>query len=90
MTVVATTVSVGTTATRLTSTTEGDDHTGHSILFTPPSAIYVGGSDVDTSTHGFLLTAGVEYGLDVSGPNDALFGIVAAGSVSVPVLRTGV
>ena len=82
-------VSVTTTAALLSSATDTfNAEAGHSLQFTPPSAIYVGPAGVTTGT-GYLLTAGVEYFYDL-GPGEQLYGIVGAGSVSVPVLRIGV
>lgn len=87
MAVVSASVSVTTTATAI-SGGDGDGVAGHSVQFTPPSAIYVGPAGV-TTANGYLLTAGVEYTYDL-GPGDVLYGVAASGTVVVPVLRVGV
>lgn len=87
MAVQSASVSVTTSATQL-SGTETDTASGHTLVFTPPSAIYVGPSGVTTG-NGYLLTAGVEYVFDL-GPGDVLYGVAASGTVVVPVLRIGV
>lgn len=86
MSVQASTVTVGTTATLLASpaTTDSD---GISVQFTPPSTIYIGGAGVTSST-GYALTAGVEYNYDLRA-GDALYAAVAASTVAVPVFCTG-
>lgn len=90
MAVAAAEVSVTTSATLLSSSSD-DSASGHTLVFTPPSAIYVGPAGVTTSggTKGYLLTAGVEYAFDL-GPGDALYGVAASGTVVVPTLRVGV
>lgn len=84
-------VSVGTTATLL-SATETDDRSGSSIAVKVPSgaaaAVFVGKSDVTTAT-GFSVAVGESVALDLQ-PGEALYGIVASGTVTVHVLRSGV
>lgn len=87
MAVQSTAVSVTTSATQLSSSTD-DAASGHTLVFTPPSAIYVGPAGVTTGT-GYLLSAGVEYAFDL-GPGDVLYGVAASGTVVVPTLRVGV
>lgn len=84
------TVSVGTTATQLDAA-EADANTGYSILVrnAGTSTIYLGGSDVDTSTKGYPLAAGESVAFDLY-LAEHLYGIVASGTVSATVLQSGV
>lgn len=95
MTVKTAAITVGTSATLLTTNADSTkafeggyqctaelDNTDASVT------VYVGGPDVTTST-GTRLLAQAQKAYDL-GPDDALYGIVASGSVSVRVLETGV
>jgi hypothetical protein len=86
--VVSASVSVGTSATAL-STAGTDDRPGESLQFTTPASpvIYVGGSNV-TSSNGYALAVSTEYFYDLQG-GETLYAAVASGSTSLPVLRTG-
>ncbi len=86
MAVVATQVSVGTTATKLT-VDQGRD--GSSILVQAPAGgtLYVGGEGVTTAT-GFPIAAGSSLTVDLR-DHEHLYGVLAA-AASVPVLRLGV
>ena len=88
MAVQSASVSVTTSATLLSAASESDDRAGHTLIFSPPSAIYLGPSGVTTG-NGYLLTANTEYAFDLN-PGDALYGVAASGTVVVPVLRVGV
>jgi hypothetical protein len=92
-------VTVGTTPTRLDVYTEADKVNdssyaslrgdGHSLLTRPRGAsIFVGGADV-TATTGFEQLAEEAIGRDLK-PGDALYGIVASGSVVVHGEQDGV
>ena len=89
MAVSAAAVSVGTTATLL-SVTETDYVGGASFAVKVPSGgatVYVGASGVTTAT-GFPLAAGDTLQVDVD-KGESLYGVVAAGTQSVSVLRQG-
>lgn len=53
------------------------------------STVYLGGPGVTSTSYGYALAAGADYANDLQ-PDDALFGVVASGSVTVNVLHTGV
>jgi hypothetical protein len=93
------TVSIGTTATRIVPTAAevsasptgatwagGTDQTASFHLKNPSAnTIYLGGSDVNT-TSGFPLLSGESIEIDLQ--SDALFGVVAAATETVSILRT--
>lgn len=87
MAVVAAQVAVSTTAALLSADADGG---GASVLVQAPagSALFVGGSAVTSST-GFPIPAGATLSVDLPGPNDQLFGILASGTGTASVLRTG-
>lgn len=90
MTVLAASVTVGVTATQLSSPTD-DNAAGHSLVVKVPAGgatVFVGGPGV-TTTAGYPLAAGESFSADLT-PGDALFGIVATGTQAVNVLRVGV
>lgn len=83
-------VTVTTTATLL-SAAETDGDARLSLLLKVPTGgatVFLGGSGVTTAT-GFPAAAGEPYAFDLA-PGDALYGIVAASTQAVNVLRTGV
>jgi len=83
-------VSVGTTATLLSSSTAGRD--GQTVLVQNPSGgatVYLGGTGVTTSSYGFLLEGGVAFAIDLQ-DNESLYGVVASSTQSVNVIRQGV
>lgn len=93
MTVVATSVTVTTTATQLTGADAGGSHDPHgqSLMLQAPAGgatIYLGGEGVTTAT-GFPVAAGEPFTADLR-PGDVLYGVVASGSQAVNVLRVGV
>jgi hypothetical protein len=82
-------VAVSTTAAKLT-TTPTDSRAGSSIAITAPSAadLYVGGSGV-TSSNGFRVVAGATLTVDLQSGED-LYGVLASGTGTAYVLRSGV
>lgn len=81
-------VSVGTSATRIDSA-EDDRVAGTAVqLRCPTTDLYLGGSDVTTST-GYLVPAGDTFGADLMG-TDRLYAVVASGTAEVHVFRVGV
>ena len=83
-------VSVGTTATLLSSSTAGRD--GQTVLVQNPTGgatVYLGGTGVTTSSYGFLLEGGVAFAIDLQ-DNESLYGVVASSTQSVNVIRQGV
>lgn len=82
-------VSALTAATNITSgvTDSSDTTTGNSVAVqnTGTQVVYIGGPGVTTGT-GYPLAAGSQIGMDLAAGED-LYGIVAAGSVTVAVLR---
>jgi hypothetical protein len=91
MAVVAASVTVATTATLLSASSETDHASGQSVMVKVPTGgatVYIGGSGV-TSAAGFPVAAGEATAFDLS-PEDALYGITASGTQAVNVLRTGV
>ena len=83
-------VSVGTTATLLSSSTAGRD--GQTVLVQNPSGgatVYLGGTGVTTSSYGFILEGGVAFAIDLQ-DNESLYGVVASSTQSVSVIRQGV
>lgn len=94
MAVKSTVVAVATTATRLDTLNESDSRSGSSVaLYNDGAAtIYIGGSDVTTSgaTKGYPVAAG-SYGPGMDlGTEEALYGIVASGTVNMIVLETSI
>lgn len=91
MAVSAVSVTVATTATQLSAASETDRASGHSVLVKVPSGgatVYIGGSGVTTAA-GYPVAAGEAFSFDLS-PGDDLYGVVAADTQAVNVLRTGV
>lgn len=84
-------VSVATTATRLDTAAETDTQPGSAVaVYNNGSAtVYLGDSDVTTAT-GFPLAAGSSMAFEFDVSKDALYGIVASGTVAVRVLETGI
>lgn len=90
MSVQSASVSVGSTATALTAAeSSGSDPV--SVAVAVPSGgvtVYVGGSDVTTG-NGYPLAGGAAMSIDLR-QGERLYGIVASGTQSVNVLRSGV
>lgn len=93
MSIKSTAVSVGTTATRLDTADDTGDHIGGESLAVynnGASTLYLGGSNVTTSTG--VPVAANSWGPALGGilTEDALYGIVTSGTVDVRVLEAGV
>jgi len=88
MTVRATRVTVGTTATLLTAGPDADRRDGSAVLIRPAADVYVGGPDV-TTADGYLLAGGSELAVDLQ-TREQLYGRAASDTVVVSVLRTGI
>lgn len=92
MAILSRAVSVATTATRLDSTTDNDDSiSGSSIIVynNGASTIYIGGSGVTTATGTPVAASSWSPGIDLQSA-DALYGIVASGTVEARVFESGV
>ena len=83
-------VTVGTTPTLLDTIGEGDDMAGSAVAVQNAGAatIYLGADDVTTAT-GFPLAAGASMSFKLFGV-EALYGIVASGTVDARVLEAGI
>lgn len=82
-------VSVGTTATKLTSDYDGKD--GQTINVQNPSGgadVFLGGEGVTTSSYGFLLGAGISFSVELQ-DDEKLYAVVATGTQTVNILRQG-
>lgn len=83
------TVSLTTGATSMLNLTETDGNVGQSIIVSIDSGTaYLGASNVAGSAYGYALTSGVALALDLP-PNEVLYGIAAAGTVTARVLAVG-
>ena len=83
-------VSVGTSATLLSSSYAGKD--GQTILVQNPSAsvvVYLGGAGVTTTSYGFALGVSSDLSVDLK-DGETLYAVVAASTLTVNVLRQGV
>lgn len=83
-------VSVGTTATKLTSDFDGKD--GQKISVQNPAGgadVFLGGEGVTTTSYGFLLGAGIIFSLELQ-DDEKLFAVVASSTQTVNILRQGV
>lgn len=81
-------VLVGTAATRLDPITDGNIPKGSCVVRNNGAAtVYIGTSTVTTS-NGFPLESGREIAADLAA-GDALYGIVASGTVECRVLEVG-
>ncbi len=89
MAVTSAQITVGATPTRV-SAAESDSVYGSSLIIRNAGAcdVFLGNAGVTTTT-GFAVAAGAEYSFDLASGDD-LFAIVATGTVTVAVLRTGV
>lgn len=82
-------VSVGTTATAISSAVS--DRDGHSVLIQNPSesvVVYIGGTGVTTASYGVALAGGADISIDLQ-QGEILFGVVASSTQNVNVLRAG-
>jgi len=82
-------VSVGTTATKLTSDYDGKD--GQTINVQNPTGgvdVYLGGDGVTTTSYGFLLKADTSFSVELQG-GEKLYAVVASGTQTVNIIRQG-
>ena len=82
-------VSVGTTATQLTSDFDGKD--GQTINVQNPAGgadVYLGGAGVTTTSYGFLLGAGISFSVELQ-DDEKLYAVVASSTQTVNILRQG-
>lgn len=81
-------VAVSTIAVELTSRAATDPRSSIAVQAPAAAALYVGPAGVTAAT-GYLIAAGQSIGLDL-GPGERLYGILASGTGTAYVLRTGV
>jgi len=82
-------ISVGTTATKLTSDYDGKD--GQTINVQNPAGgadVYLGGEGVTTTSYGFLLGAGISFSVELQ-DDEKLYAVVTTGTQTVNILRQG-
>jgi len=82
-------VSVGTTATKLTSDYDGKD--GQTINVQNPAGgadVFLGGEGVTTTDYGFLLGAGISFSVELQ-DDEKLYAVVASSTQTVNILRQG-
>ena len=82
-------VSVGTTATQLTSDYDGKD--GQTINVQNPAGgvdVFLGGVGVTTTSYGFLLGAGISFSVELQ-DDEKLYAVVASSTQNVNILRQG-
>jgi hypothetical protein len=82
-------VSVGTTATKLTSDFDGKD--GQTINVQNPAGgadVFLGGEGVTTTDYGFLLGAGISFSVELQ-DDEKLYGVVASSTQTVNIIRQG-
>jgi hypothetical protein len=82
-------VSVGTTATKLTSDYEGKD--GQTINVQNPAGgvdVYLGGDGVTTTDYGFLLKADSSFSIELQ-DDEKLYAVVASSTQTVNIIRQG-
>jgi hypothetical protein len=83
-------VSVGTTATQLSSNYSGKD--GQTVSVQNPSSsvtVYLGGEGVTTTSYGFALGVLSDMSIDLQ-DGEKLYAVVASSTLTVNVLRQGV
>jgi hypothetical protein len=82
-------VSIGTTATQVSSDFAGKD--GQTVSVQNPTGgatVYLGGVGVTTTSYGFELAAGITFSVEMQ-DGEKLFGVVATGTQTVNVTRQG-
>jgi hypothetical protein len=82
-------VSVGTTATQLTSDYDGKD--GQTINVQNPAGgadVYLGGAGVTTTSYGYLLKAETNFSVELQ-DDEKLYGVVASSTQTVNIIRQG-
>ncbi len=85
-------VSVGATATLLTVAASGGGKDGSTILIQNPTggqSVYLGGAGVTTASYGHILASGSSIAIELN-QDEALYGVVASSTQSVPIFRQGV
>ena len=83
-------VSIGTTATLLSSNFAGKD--GQTVSVQNPSStvtVFLGGEGVTTTSYGFALGINSDMSIDLQN-GETLYGVVASSTLTVNVLRQGV
>ena len=83
-------VSVGTTATLLSSEYAGKD--GQTVSVQNPSSsvtVYIGGAGVTTTSYGYALGTSSDMSVELQ-TGETLYGVVASSTLTVNVLRQGV
>ena len=82
-------VSVGTTATKLTTDYDGKD--GQTINVQNPAGgvdVYLGGDGVTTTSYGYLLKAETNFSVELQ-DDEKLYAVVATGTQTVNIIRQG-
>lgn len=82
-------VSVGTTATQISSNYAGKD--GQAVSVQNPAAgatVYIGGEGVTTTSYGYSLAGGTDMAVQMQ-DGEKLYGVVATSTQTVNVLRQG-
>jgi hypothetical protein len=82
-------VSITTSPTQVSSDFAGRRGQTVSIQNPGSSTVYLGGSDVTSSSYGFELGAGITFSIDLF-DQETLYGVVASGTQTVNVIRQGV
>ena len=82
-------VSVGTTATQISSNYAGKDGQAVSVQNTAAGAnVYIGGEGVTTTSYGYSLAGGTDMMVEMQ-DGEKLYGVVASSTQTVNVLRQG-
>jgi hypothetical protein len=82
-------ISVGTTATKLTSDYDGKD--GQTISVQVPTSgatVYLGGEGVTTTSYGYELIQGTSFSVELQ-DDEKLYGVVASSTQTVNIFRQG-
>ncbi len=82
-------VSVGTTATKLTSDYDGKD--GQTINVQNPAGgadVFLGGEGVTTTSYGYVLKAETSFSVELQ-DDEKLYAVVTTGTQTVNILRQG-
>ena len=82
-------VSVGTTATQLTSDYDGKD--GQTINVQNPAGgadVYLGGAGVTTTSYGYLLKADTNFSIELQ-DDEKLYAVVTTSTQTVNIIRQG-
>jgi len=82
-------VSIGTTATQISSDFAGKD--GQTVSVQNPTGgatVYLGGEGVTTSAYGFALGEGTTFSIEMQ-DGEKLYGVVASSTQTVNVIRQG-